>query len=241
MIPVEEIQLKLDDLKQAIAYEVKHRYSNVQGRQKAFSQYVFETLKLLNRWEMGEPGQRAQLLQKFELYGNMDLSSRRQALDLMEGFLGQILGTSSGGEASSRKKTTASVHTVFNKSVDQMEIQYLRGVGPRLAQLLGQVGVVTVENLLYYFPRRYLDYNNRVKIRDLEEGQDVTVIASIQSVSAYQAQNKNISILNLTVADETGQMGISWFYAKSNRAQLESYKSRFSKGSDVMLSGKVKW
>src|SRR5690606_20328898 len=41
--------------------------------------------------------------------------------------------------------------------------------------------------------------------------------------------------------DETGTMTANWFYGKSSRAQLESYKNRYSKGSDVMISGKVKW
>lgn len=236
MIQMEELRLKLDDLRQALDYEKRHRYIDVQGRKKNFSRFVDETLKELRRYSPEDSVELNGLIHKFEHYRNMDISMRMHAMDMLERFLEGI--TQGGGE---RRKTTSVSTGYSDKPIHEIEVQFLKGVGPRFAQLLRQVGVNTVENLLYYFPRRYLDYHNRVKIADLEEGQEVTVIATVQSVTAYQAQNKNVSVLNLTVVDETGLMGASWFYGKSTRAALESYKARFVKGAEVMLSGKVKW
>lgn len=239
MIPMEEVRLKLDDLQQAIEYEKKHRYIDVQGRKKAFSAYVHETLRFLGSSPLADDEHLPSLLQKFQQYRFMDLGGRMHALEMVERFMKTVLR----GPEPLRKTQTfpSNAPNPYNKPIHELEVQYLKGVGPRFAQLLNQVGVMTVENLLYYFPRRYLDYNNRVKIKDLQDGTDVTVIATVQSVSAYQAQGKNMSIVNLNLADDTGVMGASWFYGKSSRAALESYKSRFVKGADVMLSGKVKW
>lgn len=237
MITREEIQLKLDDLRQALVYEKNHRYTDVQGRKKTFSRFVKETLKDVRRWTPQENADLNQLINKFDQYRNMDIGMRMQALEAMERFLEELHGH---GSTSMRK--TSTVATVEeSEQIHTRGVQFLRGVGARFAQLLGQVGVHTIENLLYYFPRRYLDYQNRVKIAELIEGQDVTVMGTIRSVSGHQSQGKPIAVLSITIMDDTGIMSASWFYAKCSRAALESYKARYVKGTEVMLSGKIKW
>jgi ATP-dependent DNA helicase RecG len=238
LLSLEEAQLKLKDLKQALTYEKEHRYIDVQGRKKTFSRFVCDTLKELNAVSLGEASDALEALRrKFENYRFMDLSGRMTAMESMEHFLIRL---SNAGGTATRKVTTVKP-VVGTKSIHELEVKYLKGVGPRLAQLLGQVGIETVENLLYYFPRRYLDYNNRVKIIELEAGQDVTVIGTIRSVNAYNAKSGNVAIVSLTIGDETGTMTANWFYGKSSQAALENYKSRYAKGADVMISGKVKW
>lgn len=237
MLSIEEAQLKLKDLRQALSYEKEHRYIDVQGRKKTFSRFVCDTLKELNSVSLGEASDALETLRrKFENYRFMDLSGRMTLMESMEQFL---LKLSSGGTPQRKVATVKPV--VGAQSIHEMDVKFLKGVGPRLAQLMNQVGIHTVENLLYYFPRRYLDYNNRVKISELEQGQDVTVIGTIRSVNAYNAKSGNVSIVSLTIADETGIMTANWFYGKSSQAVLENHKSRYAKGADVMVSGKVKW
>lgn len=234
MLSLEETQLKLKDLRQALAYEKEHRYIDVQGRKKTFSRFVYETLGDLQTVSLEESQELDALRRRFLQYRFMDLSMRMSMLESLEGLLARFRQQ---GPALHRKTTT----TRREQSVHNLDVQYLKGVGPRLAQLLNQIGVKTVENLLYYFPRRYLDYNNRVKIAELKQGEEVTVIGAIKSISAYNAKNRNISIVTLVIADETGQACLSWFLGKANRSLLESYKSRYVKGTDVMVSGRVKW
>lgn len=245
VLSLEEAQLKLKDLRQAIVYEKERHYIDVKGRRKTFSQFVCDTLdELQGRVLLGRDDGKdrlSMLRQRFGNYAFMDLSGRMTALESLSEFL---LGVS--GENAPRSRIVARTDpeeggSSPHKPVHQMEIQYLKGVGPRMAQLVRQLNVHTVENLLYYFPRRYLDYNNRVKIAELEPGRDVTLIGAVQGVSAHNAKNRNLTIVTITVADETGRVQASWFYGKSSRAAIESYKSRFAKGMDVMLSGKVKW
>ena len=237
MLSLEEAQLKLKDLRQALSYEKEHRYIDVQGRKKTFSRFVCDTLKELGSVSLGDSADAVESLRrKFENYRFMDLSGRMTAMETIEQFLIQA----ANGPPPQRKVTTEKP-LIGAKSISEMEVQYLKGVGPRQGQLLNQVGIHTVENLLYYFPRRYLDYNNRVKIVELDQGQDVTVIGVIRSVNAYNAKSGNMAIVSLTIGDETGTMTANWFYGKSSQAVLENYKSRYAKGADVMVSGKVKW
>jgi ATP-dependent DNA helicase RecG len=266
VLSLEEAQLKLKDLRQAILYEQERHYIDVQGRKKSFSRFVCDTLNELGSRALKRNGSSAgrsggiespvqnsmdSLHQRFEQYAFMDLSARMNALDGLAEFItrfsSQMAGHRSRITTVAIEENTSATNTESETSTarpllpHQRDVQFLKGVGPRLAGLLKQVGIHTNENLLYYFPRRYLDYNNRVKIKDLQAAQDITLIGAVQSVSAHNAKTRNLTIVTVVVADDTGRAQASWFYGKSSRAALESYKNRFVKGMDIMLSGKVKW
>ncbi len=57
----------------------------------------------------------------------------------------------------------------------------LSGIGPKTAQTLEQLGLVTLEDLLYYFPRRYDDYSQLKPINRLQFGDEVSVLANVKS------------------------------------------------------------
>ncbi len=244
MIPVEEAQLKLDDLKQAIRFEKRYQYIDLQGRKKPFSTFVSETLNKLAQWQLPDDSKETQqlalLIQKFKNYPYMDIGSRMNALDRLDELIVHFTSSFSGKKRKTSAKASSSVVNT-GTGIHDTQVQYLKGVGPKLAKLLERVGVHTIEDLLYYFPRKHIDYHNRVKIKDLVEGQDVTIIGTIRSVGAYNAKSGKVSILGLVISDETGRVSATWFYAKAHRAVLEHYKSQFSRGAEVMLSGRVKY
>ncbi len=235
MLSIEEAQLKLKDLRQAVSIEKERRYIDVQGRKKTFSRFVCDTLKEFPPLMFGDNSDFDALRRKFENYRFMDVGGRMSALESIEKFLHRL----NQPQAPQRKVTTVQ-SAAGAQSIHEMDVKFLKGVGPRLAQLLGLVGIQTVENLLYYFPRRYLDYNNRVKISELTEGEDVTVIGSIRTVNAYKTKT-GLSVFNLVITDDTGMMSANWFLGKISQASLEAQKDRYPKGADVMVSGKVKW
>ncbi len=53
---------------------------------------------------------------------------------------------------------------------------YIKGVGPKIAYILNKLGIYTASDLLYYFPRKHIDYSTRTRIRDLEEGMTTTIL-----------------------------------------------------------------
>ena len=115
----------------------------------------------------------------------------------------------------------------------------MKGVGPKIAYKLNKLGIYTAQDLIMYFPKKHIDYSSRTLIRDLKEGESTTVFGYIKSVSAFNTKNK-LSVVKVTVADESGRLELSFFQAKSNRFMLERVKAQFPVNAGIMLSGTVK-
>ncbi len=127
-----------------------------------------------------------------------------------------------------------------DKEPESYDVQYLKGVGPKMAELLGRLGIESALDLLNHFPRQHLDFQNHRKIRELKPGEDVTIFGTIRSAGAFQSKKGNISILNININDGSGSIQISKFLGgRSNKYLLERYKSAYPKGAQVMASGRV--
>jgi ATP-dependent DNA helicase RecG len=143
------------------------------------------------------------------------------------------------------KPQTASSVVTIKPAVSSLDphstdVQYVKGVGPKLAEILKQLGVETVEDLLRHYPRRHLDFQNRLRIADLQLGQEVTILGQIRSVGAFQSPRRAISIITIVITDGSGSITVTKFIGgKSNRFLLERYKSQFPKDSQVIASGIV--
>ena len=87
----------------------------------------------------------------------------------------------------------------------------LQGVGPRHAQTLAELGMQTLGDMLYYFPRRYEDYSQLKPIKSLWYGEQITVIGTIQSVHTRPIRGGSASIIEAILSDGTGALRLSWF------------------------------
>lgn len=116
---------------------------------------------------------------------------------------------------------------------------YLKGIGPKIAYVLNKLGIYTVGDLLYYFPRKHVDYSTRTRIRDLEPGETTTVFGNIRSVEAFTTKN-NLGVVKVRINDGSGSMSLNFFASKSNKFTLERMKQQFPKGAGIMISGTVK-
>ncbi len=112
-------------------------------------------------------------------------------------------------------------------------VQYIRGVGPRIAALLATRGLRTVEDVLRFLPRRYEDRRGQRAIRDLVEGTLATVEVEVLAKAAKRYRGRRA--LEVAVGDETGVLHLKWFNVPS-----KSYADRFVKGSRIRVSGQVK-
>lgn len=90
-------------------------------------------------------------------------------------------------------------------------IEYLKGVGPARAQTLRQEAHIhTFEDLLYYFPFRYINKNNIVKIAQIRDDQTyITVRGRIVGLSEKGGGRQKRLVANLH--DETGHIELIWF------------------------------
>ncbi|MDR1953223.1 MAG: ATP-dependent DNA helicase RecG [Clostridiales Family XIII bacterium] len=95
-------------------------------------------------------------------------------------------------------------------------VSSLKGVGPKKAASLAAVGIKTVENLLYSFPRTYEDRRKKVKIAGLSAGEAAGFEGKVLSVSgkpAYVARGRRIPFTVL-VGDDTGAVELVFFNAR---------------------------
>lgn len=108
----------------------------------------------------------------------------------------------------------------------------LPGVGPRHAQTLERLGLATLEDMLYYFPRRYDDYSILKPINRLEYGEEVTVIGTIQNVVARPVRGGKSQIVEAIISDGSGVLRASWF----NQVWISK---RLRMGMHAVFSGKI--
>ena len=108
----------------------------------------------------------------------------------------------------------------------------LYGIGPKNAELLQTLNLFTLEDLLYYFPRRYDDYSQLKTINRLQYGEELTVVGTIQSIVSRPVRGGQTQITEAIVSDGTGALRLSWF----NQPWLSN---RLSAGTQVVLSGKI--
>ena len=108
----------------------------------------------------------------------------------------------------------------------------LNGVGPSNAKELARLGLQTLGDLLYFYPRRYDDYSQLKPIHKLWYGDVVTVVGTIQSVIARTVGPHNRSIVEVIIHDGTGALRLIWF----NQPWLEN---RFRKDDTISVSGKI--
>ncbi len=106
----------------------------------------------------------------------------------------------------------------------------LKGVGPAIARRLAVLGIETIGDLAYHFPRRYDDFSQVKRIRDLELGELVTVVGVVRSISSRRSGGRTIS--SVTLADDSGAIECTWF----NQPYLDR---SLRKGQEIAISGEV--
>ncbi len=108
----------------------------------------------------------------------------------------------------------------------------LPGVGPHHAITLSTIGLNTLGDLLYYFPRRYDDFSQLKPINRLSYGEDITVIATVQLVNVRPTRGGQTQLIEVVVSDGTGSLRLTWF----NQPWLAK---KFSAGMPLSISGRV--
>jgi len=110
------------------------------------------------------------------------------------------------------------------------EVQFLKGVGPRVALTLAAKGLHTIEDLLYYLPFRYEDRLNPRSIEQLQPGEMASVIAEVRGSGLFRT--KRMPVFEMTAGQGRNKLKCLWFRG----GYLEG---KFQPGALVALYGKV--
>ena len=105
-----------------------------------------------------------------------------------------------------------------------MEITYLKGVGPRRAELYAKLGITTAEQLLRLFPRDYIDFTHPAKIRELQAGESVVFRAAVDRKSAPFSHYAKMAVYKALLTDGEGEITAVFFNTKFTFDKLELYK-----------------
>src|SRR6056297_2465119 len=113
-------------------------------------------------------------------------------------------------------------------------IQYVRGVGPKRAKYFKKLGIETVKDILFYYPRDYLSTVTDKSISELKINETASLKAKVTSKNnVYRKYRK--SIFQVVVSDGTGYIYCIWFNAsKWLREQFEEKK-------EIIVRGKLQF
>ena len=120
--------------------------------------------------------------------------------------------------------------TSFQMLEPSTSVQYVKGIGPRLAEVLADKGIHTVDDLLHYLPFRYEDRVNPRGIAELRAGEMATVIAEVRNSGLFRT--RRMPIFQMTAGQGRTRLKCIWFNATYLR-------DRFKPGQMVALYGKV--
>ncbi|MEW6716354.1 MAG: ATP-dependent DNA helicase RecG [Chloroflexota bacterium] len=111
-------------------------------------------------------------------------------------------------------------------------ISVLSGIGPRSANKLAQLGLNTLGDMLYFFPRRYDDYSQLKTINRLGYGEKVTVIGEIKEIASRPTRNGRLTLTEAIITDGSGVLRATWFNQPWLPKQLKP-------GQHIVLSGQI--
>jgi ATP-dependent DNA helicase RecG len=246
-------------LHKALAVEAEHGFTDLVGKQYRFSEFISLTF---GKFPPGLPPKERshwhQIAMQFDEYPNWEVQVRQHLVAEVRRYLYQLQTDLEEVDQKSEREqgriypskaqnpTTPIVAEVSRRLAPKIE-QKLRDIpeiGIRKAENLARLDLLTVRDLLFYYPRDHIDYARQVNIQELQGGETVTIIATVKRCNCFTSpKNKKLSILELMLKDNTGQIKVARFYAGarfSSRAWQESLKRRYAVDSVIAACGLVK-
>lgn len=245
-------------VEKALHIEAEYGYKNLQGKQYRFSEFLCltfgETPPVINllvafRWQ--------ETAKKFARYSHLTMNEREdlinQTLILIAEVKEMVAHKPYYHPVVEEKKpltltqikpssSPASPAPVTLKLDDSVTL--LRAISIRQGELLKKLGIKTIRDILFYYPRDHIDYGRQVNIKDLVAGETVTIVGKIKKCDCFSSpKNKKLTIFSLIVVDGTGEVKVSRFFAGhyfSNRGWQERMKAQFPRNAIVAASGLVK-
>lgn len=260
-------------LHKALEVEEKSGFKDMMGNQYRFSEFLCLELgnpaaiwmpKLRPQWQ--------EMARRYANYPNLTFPQRQQLIEETRRFLQKMEQTSQGeaeteknldrlsgeGKVSDDRKRidrvpitnspasiSKSKKTTFNSEISlDLQLGKLVQIGPRKADYLAKLGIYTVRDLLFYYPRDYIDYSRQVNICDLVAGETVTIVGKIRRCNCFTSpKNKKLTILEVLLQDGPDKIKLNRFFAGMRFTYpsfQESLKRKYPVGALLAACGLVK-
>lgn len=249
---MDEQKLNWVRLQKALSVEAERGYTDIMGNQYRFSEFLCLSLgKPPRNLTAGDKIQWHDTAQKFAGYSNLNAAQRKQLVISTRNFLHKqkALVETPATPPQPKVPRTKSLSSSQSKTYFKQEITLEQPLNRvidigRRSSYLERLGLYTVRDLLFYYPRDHLDYARQVQISHLELGETVTVIGTVKSCKCFSSpKNKQLTIFELILNDATGRLKLNRFLTGtrfSNPGSQARYKSQYPVGSIVAASGLVK-
>lgn len=220
----------IQQIQQAIDIEAQNKYINIQGKHKKFADFIVKQLNNIYK-NSGKNPKWLRIIDMFEKYNMDNLPGRRDSIELLVNTIKL--------EIKNEKKEKTKEKPKYERTLKTTDVTYIKGVGPKVAEKLNKLGIFNAYDLITYYPTKHIDYSSRTLIRNLKEGDDVTIYGIITGRSAFITKT-GLGVLKINIKDETGHINLNYFYGKTSKFLLERYKSLFPANALIMVSGRVK-
>ncbi len=229
----EGLQKILESLEKPLRFAARTNFQNI-GKVKDLDKVIEDiTLRALSlNLSEKEVATLKSLRESFGAYNRLQLNGKKKLITDSLTLIGGLKGSRAYTFDDNLPTSEASRPTADDADLSEISIQYVKGVGPRIAELLSKKGVKTIEDALNYFPRKYEDRRNIKRISMLEPNTRQTVMGKI--IVSGTVKSRSWGIYQVIVSDGTGTLALSW-YQYSPRYLKATYK----KGYTVILSGDV--
>jgi ATP-dependent DNA helicase RecG len=226
---LDEILGKIEGPLLFLARDSYRNVSLVRDLENTMSGYLAELRRILSQQESdnnkedyeGVISILDELFHKFDILDPEDRKERiEKALNLLERL---------------KKIDTISQRNELEKSFDRLSlpVQYVKGVGPKMAALLSRKGLKVVEDMLYFLPRRYEDRRFVKEISQTVLGKRETVTGAVIDTRLQRYRRKGV--FEVTFDDGTGLLTAKWFHGNSNYL-----RNTFRKGKKFFLTGEIR-
>src|SRR3989339_337868 len=116
--------------------------------------------------------------------------------------------------------------------LNETSVQFVKGVGPVKKKLFSNLGIESVEDLLYYFPRHYQDRREIISLAQVKIGEYQTITGLVLSCKSRRSYYTKKHVTEVVLDDKSGRIFLTWF----NQPYLDHY---FRKDVRVVCYGKV--
>jgi ATP-dependent DNA helicase RecG len=232
--------INVEPLRTILQMEGQRNYANTTvlgGLDKYLSKWATETGNKINSPELMARFTELRLVDSN--YAAWDLDNRKVWIKDVLDWLARVEtldGTApkkksrTRSTAVNRKTAGSTVSSSYGEKGLNAPVTIVKGIAANSASKLAKLGVQTIRDLLYFFPRRHLDYSQRTTIAQLVVGEEQTVLANVwEARMARLGPQQGTEVI---VGDETGNMRAVWF----NQPFLAK---NFRTNSQLVLSGRV--
>jgi len=234
--------IDVEPLRTILRMECQRNYANTTvlgGLDKYLSKWARETRDKINSPELLGYFNKLQVAESS--YAEWDVDKRKawieDVLDWLaraEKAVGKAPAKKSQprSKVASRSSVSSAAHSLKGEKGLDSPVTIVKGVAASSASRLAKLEVHTIRDLLYFFPRRHLDYSQRKPIAELEVGEEQTVLATVWEARIARLGSQQGT--EVIIGDETGNMRAVWF----NQPFLAK---KFATNAQLVLSGTVSY